>query len=314
MGLTVNIHGCDGSFWPVHGEDAGSEGVWLGYDQVKGLYDARTRTAWKEGARQNGGSMKGMWFEIRDLSLGFEIVASRVPGGDAADIDSRFRQAFDYREDLWDHDAKLARVEVIEDNSVRSLDVQLYEQPDFDPAVDPLVWGHSNPKLPLRAGYPFWYEPDEITTWSTASTSGSGLIEVENPTDLPMYHKWIVTRGDWTLPDVSWSGPPGNRQPGVSKLTGRDDSARAILMPTIGALEGGATVDLDPMKLMVRDATDTNLLGRMPVPGMFFEYVIPPYTQRQTLPVSVTGAPAGGAMVQLVQPRNWTRPYGLQKW
>lgn len=313
MGLTVNIHGCDGSFWPVHGEDAGSEGVWLGYDQVKGLHDARTRTAWKEGARQNGGSMKGMWFEIRDLNLGFEIVASRVPGGDQADIDSRFRQAFDYREDLWDHDAKLARVEVIEDSSTRNLDVQLYEQPDFDPPADPLVIGHANPKLPLRAGHPFWYEPDEITHWFT-EVDGPGEIEVENPTDLPMYQKWICTIADWVLPDVSWEGPPGDRHPGVSKLTGRDDSERSIIMPHLTAINGGATVDLDPMKLMVRDKHDMNLLGQMPVPGMFFEYVIPPYTQRQTLPVSVTNVPAEGAMVQLVQPRNWTRPYGLQKW
>ena len=311
--VTINVHGCDGSFWPVHGEDAGADGVWLGQDQVKGLYDAPVRSAWRSGAREPGGRMKGMWHEVRDLSLGFHITARRLPGGDQEDIDSRFRQAFDYREDPWDHDARLARIEAITDNSTRSLEVQLYEKPDFDPDIDPIRMDYLNLILPLRAGMPFWYEPDVVTSWFTL-TAGAGEIEVENPTDLPMYHKWICTIADWVLPDVSWEGPPGDRHPGVSKLTGRDDSQRAIIMPHLTAINGGAVVDLDPMKLMVRDKHDTNLLGQMPVPGMFFEYVIPPYTQRQTLPVSVTNVPAEGAMVQLVQPRRWSRMYGLQKW
>lgn len=311
--MTINIHGCDGSFWPVHGEDAGSEGVWLGEDQVKGLFSVPGRTYWKSSQRQIGGTMKGLWYDPRDLSLGFHIVAGRVRGGDQEDILSRFRQAFDFREDQWDHDSRLARIEVIAPSgSARFLDVQLYEMQDFDPGRDPLAMGHGNPVMPLRAGMPFYYEEPEITTWSTTGASGTGEIEVENPTDQPMLQKWIVTRGDWTLPDVSWEGPPYNRQPGVSKMTGRDDRDRKILLPSITALEGGATVDLDAMELMIRDAADTNLLGRMPVPGRFFEYCIPPKTQRQTLPVSVANAPAGGAMVQLVQPRWWSEPIGGQ--
>ena len=257
--------------------------------------------------------MKGKWNEWRDLSLGFHIVAARVPGGDQEDIMSRFRKAFDYQEDPWDHDAKLARIEVISDISTRSLDVQLYEQRDFDPGIDPLVSNHGNPVFPLRAGQPFFYEPDLIKSWSTAGTSGSGTVEVSNPTDQIMNQKWIVTRGDWVLPDISWEGPHGARVPGVSKLTGRDDSARAIIMPTIGALQGGGVVELDPMAdLMVRDAHDTNLLGQMPTPGIFFEYAIPPGTPPTPLPVSVTNAPTGGAMVQLVQPRRWSEPIGGQ--
>ncbi|ORM21768.1 hypothetical protein [Prescottella equi] len=313
MSLTINIHGCDGSFWPVHGEDAGAEGVVLGKDQVKGLFDSPVRTSWVSSAHQSGGTMKGMWHEVRDLALGFHISSQVVAGGDQEEIGSRFRQAFDYREDQWDHDSRLAKIEVIAPSgTTRFLDVQLYEAPDFNPGIDPLVVMHENPVVPLRAGQPHYYEPDYVTTWSTTSTFGTGQIQVWNPTDLPMRQKWILTRGDWTLPDVSWEGPPGKREPGVSKLTGRDDRNRMILMPTIGALEGGAIVDLDPMKLMVRDTADTNLLGRMPVPGRFFEYVIPPKTQKQMLPVSVANAPAGGAMVKLVQPRRWSRPIGMQ--
>ena len=90
------------------------------------------------------------------------------------------------------------------------------------------------------------------------------------------------------------------------------DSTRDIVMPTIGVIQGGATVDLDPEELPVRDAHGTNLQGQMPVPGRYFDYEIPPHTQPLELPVSVTNAPAGGAMVQLVQPRLWPLPIGGQ--
>lgn len=312
MAIQIIAHGGDSSTWHVHGPNSGAEGVSMGKDQVKGLFAAPVRTAWKSGARQIGGRPKARWYDPRDLSLGFHIVAARVTAADQETIMSQFRQAFDYREDDWDHDAVLPRLQVITDRSDRSLDVQLHAHPDMDPGIDPLVSGHANPVLPLRAGMPFYYETPVTTSWSTASSSGSGNITVSNPTDLPMMHKWVLTRGNWTLPDRSWEGPKHHRRPGVSKLTGRDDSTRAIVMPTIGVVQGGATVDLDPDELMVRDAHDTNLLGQMPVPGRYFEYVIPPWTQEQTLPVSVTGAPAGGAMVQLIQPRYWSEPIGGQ--
>lgn len=311
MSMTINVLGCDGSFWRVHGPGSGKQGVVLGKDQVQGLFDAPVRTSWVSSAHQSGGTMKGMWHEVRDLALGFHVSEQMVPGGDQLDIGSRFRQAFDYREDQWDHDAKLAQIEVIADE-LRTLDVQLYEHQDFNPGIDPLVMKYENQILPLRAGQPMWCEEDVVTSWSTSASAGSGTVKVSNPTDQPMRQKWIITRGDWVLPDVSWEGASFRRTPGVSKLTGRDDRNRAILMPTIGALEQGATVDLDPMKLMVRDVAGTPLLGRMPVPGRYFEYVIPPKTQEQTLPVSVTNAPAGGAMVQLVQPRRWSRPIGMR--
>lgn len=310
--MTINIHGCDGSFWPVHGEDEGAEGVWLGEGQVKGLFSVPGRTFWKSSQRQIGGTMKGLWYDPRDIALGFHISAERIRGGDHEDVLSRFRQAFDWREDQWDHDAQLARIEVIAPSgSQRWLQVQRYEMDDFNPDRDPLAEDYSNPIVQLRAGMPFYYE-EPVVSAVEFSSDGVKQIVVENPTDQPMLQKWVVTRGNWTLPDVSWEGPPNQRRPGVSKLTGRDDRNRKILLPPITALEGGATVDLDAMELMIRDAANTNLLGRMPVPGRFFEYCIPPKTQRQTLPVSVTNVPAGGARVELIQPRWWSEPIGGQ--
>ncbi|EOM78094.1 hypothetical protein DW322_11310 [Rhodococcus rhodnii] len=307
-GTIINIHGCDGSFWPMGPDDDGD--VFIPEDQVKGLFDAPVRTDWDSQAQQDGGTFHREVNEWRDLSFGFHVKGHRHRPFD--DVYSEFRNAFDYKPDRWDHDARLACIEVISQRSgARRLDVQLHEAPDFDPGVDPASIDYGNPILPLRAGQPYWYEPDVVTSWETTDASGSGTIVVSNPTDVPMRQKWILTRGTWTLPDVSWAGPRGARAPGVDKLTGRDDSTRKILMPPLGAVEGGAVVDLDLTRnLMVRDAHDTNLLARMPVPGRYFTWLIPPWTPETELPVSVTGAPAGGARCQLVQPRRWRKPIG----
>lgn len=311
--LHIRVHGCDGSLWHVYGDQQGREGVFLAADQVKGLFAAPVRTSWKGGARQIGGRMRGQVNEWRDLLLGFHVVAARVQGGDQEDIMGRFAEAFAYRPDPYDHDSRLAYIEVASDKTSRNLDVQLYKNKDFDPPRDPLKRKAANPELPLRAGQPYYYEPEIVTKFELAGgqTSGTGEIPVSNPSPLPMYQKWILTRGDWMIPDVSWEGPPRARRRGVSKLTGRDDRDRMIPMAPIGALQGGAVIELDPnADLMVRDAHGTNLLGQMPVPGMYFEYEIPPHTQKTMLPISVTNAPAGGAMAQLVQPRLYPEPIG----
>lgn len=308
--LKVTIRGCDnGEEIVVHGPGAGV--IRMGQDQVQGLMEPPVQTSWKAQGRGAGGVLKGKRTQWRDLSLGFHVLG----GHDHAHWYSRFRTLFDYAEDDWDPDTAPARIIVESDLSgTRWIDVLLHEAPDFNPGIDPLVIGHGNPIIPLRAGNPYWQEDPTVTTWTTTESSGNGVVTVANPTPVPMRHKWIGTRGTWVLPDVSWTGEKGLRVPGVDKRSGRDDSARAILMPAIGAVEGGFKVDLDTSRhLMVRDAHDTNLLGRMPVPGRFFEHVIPPYTPPTDLPVSVTDAPDGGAMVQCVQPRQWPWPYGGER-
>lgn len=311
-GLTVILHGTDGSTWHVHGDGAGAEGVWCGKDQMRGLWDPPVRTAWSSTARQRGGKMRARWFDPRDSDIGFHLIADRAPGRDLEVLMSMFWAAVDFREDDYDWNAKLARLQVISGRSERYLDVQLRAGREFTPGVDPIKRRHANPELPLRSGNPFYYDPPVITSWSTAGSSGSGTVTVSNPTPLPMYQQWLITRGDWLLPDRSIEGEPHHRFFGRSKRTGRDDSARTILMPPITVVQGGGKVDLDPDALMVRDAHGTNLQGQMPVPGQFFEYEIPPHTQELQLPVSVTNAPAGGAMVQLIQPRLWPLPIGGQ--
>lgn len=311
-GLTVVLHGGDGSTWHVHGEGAGREGVRVGKDQMKGLWEAPVRTAWASGARQRGARHKGFWYEPRDMEIGFHIVPERVVGGDMETIMSKFWQAFRFEEDPYDWDARLPRIQVISAKSERWLDIQKRETTDYNPGTDPLRRMHANPILNLRAAQPFFYEPEEVFTWSTGTGSSTGVLKVKNPTPIPMYHKIILTLGDWTAPDRSIEGPEYHRFLGRSKRTGRDDSERDILMPTITELHGGAVIDLDPDELMVRDAHGTNLLGQMPIPGMWFEYEIPFHTQELELPISVTDAPLAGAMAQLVMPRLWPEPIGGQ--
>lgn len=307
-GLQIYMHG-SGRSWHVHGDGSGP--VKLAYDQVKGLFDPPVRTAWASGARQLGGKPRGRWYDPRDIQLGFHVIAP--PDGDMEALMSEWWDSFGFREDDYDWDATLPRVQVISDKSDRSLDFQLYEHNEFDPAADPIRQQYAGPTIKGRAGMPFYYEPPVVATWTTGGTSGSGFIPVSNPTPLPMYQKWILTRGNWTIADRSIEGPPFHRFFGRSKRTGRDDSNRSILMAPIGPAQGGATIDLDPDALMVRDAHGTNLLGQMPVPGRYFEYEIPPHTQELLLPISVTGAPSGvGAMAQLVQPRLWPLPIGGQ--
>lgn len=313
-GLTVILHGGDGSTWHVHGNGQGAEGIWCAKDQMKGFWEAPVRSAWASGARQRGARPKGHWYDARDMEIGFHLVPERILNGDQADLMSRFWRAVGYREDDYDWNSVLPRFEVISPaGESRWLDVQKREHNDFNPGVDPLIRRHANPILNLRAGQPFFYQDPDVSTWTTGSTSGSGTLTVWNPTPMPMFHKIILTRGEWTVGDRSIEGPEYHRFFGRSKRTGRDDSERDILIAPITEVQGGATIDLDPDELMVRDAHGTNLLGQMPVPGMFFEYEIPPYTQPLEIPVSVTNAPVGvGAMAQLVMPRLWPEPIGGQ--
>lgn len=316
----IEVFGADGSYWCVSGPGMGEQGVYLGQDQVKGLMDAPLRQAWKSGARQQGGTLNGEWVDVRDISLGFQVV-------DDVQVDvviSKFRKAFTSRKDIWDPDAKLARIAyTTEMSGTRSIDVQLYEAADFDPGMDVLLLGRGNPIFPLRSGQPMWYWDDVISAWSTTSTSGSGFVGgtttgaegplPSNPTDQPMPMRWVLTRGQWTLPDFSWRGPAYARVPGVDVQSGLDHTTRTILCPLITSTDVGAVVTTDTStEIMIRSANGTNLLGRMPVPGKYFTHWMPPYTPPTALPVSVTSAPSGGAMVQLVQQRYSQWPWGLE--
>ncbi len=69
------------------------------------------------------------------------------------------------------------------------------------------------------------------------------------------------------------------------------------------------TIQLDPMHVMMQSANGTNVMGEVGG-GYYFMHTIPPHTPKTQLPISVTGAPAGGARAELHQPRLWSNFYG----
>ena len=297
--------GGNGAVFHTHGDRAGDEGIWNAAGQVRGIYDAPMQTTWKTGAHMEGSIQKAKKALHRDLELGFHCCETYLPPRSAEDNESEFRKIFDYEVDEWDDDPEPTTLHIDTDKSgERCLDVMLSENPIFEPDVDPIEQQYINLLLKVRAGDPMWYQEPVVTTFHSTAQTASGLIDVSNPTDQPMRHKWILTRGTWTLPDVSWRGGKYRRHPGGIH------AGRSLTLPAIGDAQGGAVVDLDRSKLMIRDVHYTNLLPLMG--GRFFEYVIPPYTPHQQLPIGYANAPFGGATAKLVQPRRWSRPWGLE--
>lgn len=283
----------------VHGEQAGAEGVWLAKGQVQGLYDAPVQTTWKTGAFQVGSSQRARKFLHRDLVLGFHIKDTTTSW---EFNDSAFRRLFDYEPDPWASVDVPTTIEVQTTLSgTRKLDVLMHDAPDFDSDLDPQQQQFGNVLFKLRAGQPMWYGDDLTSTFTGTGTSGSGTVTVENPTDQVADHKWVLTPATWTLPDREWTGDKGART-----TTG----SRNVTGITVTTGNGGAVVDRDLNELMFRDYANTNLIAQLA--GKFFEYSIPPYTPSQSLPVSYSGAPSGGASVQLRIPQRWSRPWGLE--
>ena len=298
--------GGNGAEFRVHGEEAGTQGVWIAQGQCRGIYDTPVTTTWKTGAFQDGSKQKAKKVQQRDLEIGLHVTESYDPPRAAEENESEFRKIFDYEEDPWDDNPEPTTLHVETDVSGhRMLDLLLYENPLLESDTDAIEAQYFNLILKLRAGQPHWYEDPVIKTFKSTATDANGYIEIENPTDTPMRHKWILTRATkWTIPDVSWKGGKYRRQPGGVNKT------RSIDMFPITDAQGGVVISLNQADLMVRDAHYTNCLPLLQ--GKFFQYVVPPYTPLQQLPISYVGAPAGGAMAQLVQPRLWSRPFGLE--
>ncbi len=305
----AEIFGQDDEYLCVHGANEGNRGVYLSEDQVHGLYDTPEKQTWKEGARTPGSKPKHRQILPRDWELGFHV--KRTTGHSYEQNESYLIQAIGFELDEWDEDAKYARIAVTTDLSgVRYADIVQYEEPDFEPKHDSIMRQYGNPILKLRSGQPDWYE-DDIITQCVFTDDGWGEIEVENPTNREMHHAWILTGApagaegvEWTIPDPSWRGKKGNRRPGGS------DESRFVPSPPITSVQGGLKIDRDPDALMARDFHNTNILALFG--GKSFLYSIPPYTQKQTLPVHCANVPPGGAMCQLVQRRRWSRPWGLE--
>lgn len=280
----------------IAGPGQGDRKVWLATD-AEGIYDAPVTTLWKSSAFQVGGTYKGKRYNQREVTFGVEIL-----GDTAAEWqynDSEWRRAWSYDED------SIMRV-TTPLSGTRELRLRMSENPMIKSKKDPRILRHTQVPMACTAGQPMWTQPDDVTEWNldAGQTSGADGVWVANPTDQVMLHKWQVDApGTWLLPDFSWVGPEGDRAPGG------EWADRMVPLPSLLAGQD-ATVDLDRMEEMITAADDTNLWGRMD--GKFFMHPIPPYTQPFFLPVSVSGATSENKGVSLIQPRRWSRPWGME--
>ncbi|WP_306365301.1 hypothetical protein [Nocardia sp. CC227C] len=302
---TVEIFGVDDSHHVVNGPGA-SNRLYLA-TEVKGIYDAPVTTRYKSSAFQRGSTYQGKKYEQRDITFAVNLKGETPE--DWEDLDSQWRSAWDFEPDPWDPASTLTKMSVTTPRSgTRSLYVALSDSIVFESKHDPHLRKSSVVPMAVTAAQPFWFEdayenaPYDYFDTGASGTS-EGFVTVYNPTDQPLFLKWVVTRGKWTLPDFSWTGKRYQRTPGG------DWANRKITLPELTEVEGGARIDLDPMKLQIRDFNDTNLIGRMN--GIWFMHKIPPYTPETDLPVKVELAPAGGARVEVYCPRRWSRPWGM---
>jgi hypothetical protein len=293
----------EGERFDVNGRLAGRQGIIMAAGQVQNIYGAPISQEWKRAARERGGRFKSQSFPVRDMAIGLHLFGDDHPDG-IEYLETMMDHCFPSEPDEWDPDWQPGRIVVKSKNAVRRLFAMRYEGDDFEPDYDPHVDDYENPILKLRAGMPFWEARPKVTAWETDGTSGSGFIEVSNPTPVLMFQAWRLTLGTWSIPDPSWVGQKGKRVPGG------EYGDRVVNLLPIDPVHGGARINYDPMRLMLESWSGTNLLGENGGRD-FFMHKIPPFTTTTMLPISVTGAPAGvGARAELHQPRLWLKPWG----
>ena len=303
MSLTISLIGTSGMWWPVH--YAGRyTGVTLSEGGVQGLLDSPVETQWVEDTEM-GVVFGGIRYLPRDMTLGFYL--DDAAGGEAeiGRLESDFRMDFAAQPDEWDDDFQHTQVVVESELSgERRLTMQMREAPELKTERDPYTQQFYDVTYELRAPMPLWDSGKQVAVFEGSGTSGSGTILVSNPTDTPMRHTWVLTRGQWTLPDPSWRGKKGHRAPAGPY------ASRTLPLPLITADDQGVRITRERRKLVAMTFTGSNFQGRMD--GKFLMHDIPPYTPPTLLPISYTNAPAGGARAELHQPRLWTRPVGLE--
>jgi hypothetical protein len=276
--------------------------------ELKGIYRAPVTARYKSSAYQHGATYEGKKVEKRDLSF-----AVNVHGETPEDFQERFARwesMWAFEEDPWDPDAHLTKMTVTTPRSGgRSLWLALNEESEILSKQDPHLLKSLIVPMNVTAPQPYWfedrYEDQYYDFFETGSTGTStGYVSIANPSDTPIWIKWVITRGRWTLPDFSWTGKKYQRAPGG------DWANRLITMPLLTDVNGGARIDLDRLKLPIRDFFNTNLVGQMN--GIRFMHKLPPHTPEQLVPVKVEEAPVGGARLEVYCPHRWKAPWGGQ--
>lgn len=297
----IEIHGQDDQYLCIHGEGEANRGVWLDEGPAGIFGHTPEKQTWTSGARAIGSRQKNRKILHRDMEI--PLLVKDTTAHTFEENLSYVINAVGFELDPWDEDAKYAKLAVTTELSgTRYVDMVQFEEPDFDPQHDPLGKRFGEVTLNVRVGDADWYG-DTIVSKYEFTDNGSAELWIENPCPRPMLHFWRVTEGKWLIPDFSWVGKRGNRRPG-----GEDETR--YVTTVVEDVDGVTEIHpADRSVLMIENEHETNILGRQGPLG-FYLYEIPPYTQRQPLTVYLEDCPAGGARVELHQPRRWTTPWG----
>jgi hypothetical protein len=286
---TIEVVGVDGSHWHLSGPGYGAEGAELG-TSPQGLWDAPVSTIWLTSAFQDGATFGGVNWLKREVVFGVNIFETATQSWE--EVDSAWRKAWSYEAD--------SQLIITTQYGARRLYLRMSQQPEIKMTQDSHIKRWGKVTMTCTAGKPWWVEDDvtatAVTTTNT-TVSGSEILwlPVSNPTDRPLYLRWVGSApATWTFPDFSWDGGA--------------DAARVVHMPSLTTGQD-ITVDTDPMEEMVVAADGSSVWARMN--GVAFVHAVPPWTEETNIPVTVTGAPIG-ASVMVRCPRNWSRPWGLQ--
>lgn len=299
----IRVIGCDGGdVFHILGDRMGEEGVCVRAGGIEQLFEAPIRILERTPVRMDGGILRAVKTAIMEPILTVSVSSQHVNESFNV-VDGRFREAFSFELDPYYGSSSLARIEWETETCTRWIDVVLTEGSTYDVTLDPHVPGFYLWTIHMKAYVPFWRENDVVTPLNF-TTNGTKQIPISNPTGVPMAPKWIGTRAQWTIPDNTWTGKKWARIPGGAHPT------RAIKYPNLTPLNGGIVVDYGLSDVPVRDAYDRNIIGQMPVPGDYPKNLIPPFTQQQMLNITAANVPAGGATIQLRQPRMYRRPWG----
>lgn len=297
----VEIFGQDDQFLCIHGDGEANRGVWLGEDPAGALGFTPEKQTWTSGARAIGSKQKNRKILHRDMEL--PLLVRKTTAHTFEENLSYLVNAVGFDLDPWDEDAKYAKLAITTDLSgTRYVDMIQYKEPDFDPERDPIQRQFGEIQLNCRVGDADWYG-DTVVSSFEFTEDGSGEVWVENPCPRPMLQFWRVTEGTWFIPDFSWVGKRGARRPGG------EDETRYV---TTEVLDVDGVTEIRPAdrsRLMIENEFETNILGRQTASG-FYMHEIPPYTQKQAIQVHLEDCPAGGARVELHQPRRWLSPFG----
>lgn len=293
--LTVEVYGCDGSYWYISGPDLDhlDAGVSLN-PRITGGIDAPVKTLWMPGAF--GQEHQGMRWQRRDMVFSVNTFAQDHETW--LTVDSDWRYAFDYVEETI--------IVFTTSQGARYLSVRMLEEPksyegDTDRGKSPFLVCDSTVVMTVAAELPFYWAEPLVYEFETTGSSRNWSVAISCDSDVPVFPRWTLTApGTWTLPDFSWGSEEYGR--------GMQDSGRTVRLPTL--LSGEHLVaDADPRKQTLLASNRALVQGRWK--GNDLLYPIAPGTEA-LIPVSVTGA-TGGAAFRLEVPRWYTRPWSRRR-